>query len=173
MHLLAENAHRTESANRLTVSRVQCRAFADDNNSTSTQTATPTPNVAVLDKLVSVFASKPPIEWRKLIAHSKQWPQLSGSVLARCNTVEHDTVYNACSHATSSNHVAVNIRTRVACEETACACECSTLRDPHCHARGDIHNVMPELWSMQDCRAKRGRGRHREEVSIEKTSSAP
>ena len=39
--------------------------------------------VAVLDKLIAVFASKNPKEWRKLIAHSQQWPQLAEKVFER------------------------------------------------------------------------------------------
>ena len=31
----------------------------------------------VADKLIAVFADKTPAEWRKLIAHSKQWPSLA------------------------------------------------------------------------------------------------
>ena len=37
----------------------------------------------VSDKLISVFASKNLKEWRKLIAHSSQWPTLAPNVLAR------------------------------------------------------------------------------------------
>ena len=63
----------------------KCRARATNTDSSdkATQTTTPASNVAVLDKLIAVFSSKSPTEWRKLIAHSKQWPQLSASVLAR------------------------------------------------------------------------------------------
>ena len=80
---------RLGSAKTRTLRRAQYHAHSaySGNNSNSTQNVTPTPNVAVLDKLITVFASKSPIEWRKLIAHSKQWPQLSDSVLTRCNTV--------------------------------------------------------------------------------------
>ena len=39
--------------------------------------------VAVLDKLIAVFAGKTPKEWRKLIAHSQQWPQLAEKVFER------------------------------------------------------------------------------------------
>ncbi|CAL8466136.1 g5672 [Coccomyxa elongata] len=38
---------------------------------------------SVADKLIAVFASKSPAEWRKLIAFSKQWPTLADSVLER------------------------------------------------------------------------------------------
>ena len=37
----------------------------------------------VSDKLISVFASKNLKEWRKLIAHSSQWPTLAPNVFAR------------------------------------------------------------------------------------------
>lgn len=86
----AEIVQRSGSAKTRALRRAQCHAhsaYSGNNNSNSAQNVTPTPNVAVLDKLITVFASKSPIEWRKLIAHSKQWPQLSDSVLTRCNTV--------------------------------------------------------------------------------------
>ena len=38
---------------------------------------------SVADKLIAVFASKTPAEWRKLIAFSRQWPTLAD----RCSTV--------------------------------------------------------------------------------------
>ena len=40
--------------------------------------------VQVADKLIKAFQSKPQSDWRKLIAFSKQWPQLADSVFARC-----------------------------------------------------------------------------------------
>ena len=42
-------------------------------------------NKVVLDRLIAVFSAKSPTEWRKLIAHSKQWPQLAEGVLSRCS----------------------------------------------------------------------------------------
>ncbi|EIE21209.1 hypothetical protein COCSUDRAFT_17991 [Coccomyxa subellipsoidea C-169] len=38
---------------------------------------------SVADKLIDVFASKTPAEWRKLIAFSRQWPTLADSVFDR------------------------------------------------------------------------------------------
>ena len=38
----------------------------------------------VADKLIKAFQSKPQSDWRKLIAFSKQWPQLADSVFSRC-----------------------------------------------------------------------------------------
>lgn len=65
---------------------VSCRAQAaspEPLSTTSTSAAAPVQNNAVLDKLIVVFSAKTPTEWRKLIAHSKQWPQLAGGVLSR------------------------------------------------------------------------------------------
>lgn len=39
--------------------------------------------IKVADKLIKAFQSKPQSDWRKLIAFSKQWPQLADSVFAR------------------------------------------------------------------------------------------
>ena len=180
---------RTDCAKRKTVTRVRCHAHSassDHNSNTSTQTATPTPNVAVLDKLITVFASKSPIEWRKLIAHSKQWPQLSGSVLARCNTVYQGVACTAFSHAMASNHVAVHVLFTIilydACDGKACDTSCSTRWAAAQPIRLLISQVLSntylpvtglKLRSMQNCRAKRGRGRSREEGSLTKASSAP
>ena len=41
-------------------------------------------NREVSDKLIEVFRSKQPAEWRRLIAYSKQWPMLAQGVLDRC-----------------------------------------------------------------------------------------
>ena len=41
-------------------------------------------NREVSDKLIEVFRSKKPAEWRKLIAYSRQWPVLARGVLDRC-----------------------------------------------------------------------------------------
>ncbi|KAL4430000.1 hypothetical protein ABPG77_004370 [Micractinium sp. CCAP 211/92] len=40
-------------------------------------------NREVSDKLIEVFQSKKPAEWRKLIAYSRQWPMLAQGVLDR------------------------------------------------------------------------------------------
>lgn len=40
-------------------------------------------NQEVCDKLVDVFRSKEPADWRKLIAYSKQWPVLAQGVFDR------------------------------------------------------------------------------------------
>ncbi|KAL0030421.1 hypothetical protein WJX79_003849 [Trebouxia sp. C0005] len=73
---------------------VCCRAQAASPEPVSTTAAAaPVPNIAVLDKLIAVFSAKTPTEWRKLIAHSKQWPQLAGGVLSRLqdkSDSEHD-----------------------------------------------------------------------------------
>ena len=37
----------------------------------------------VLDKLIAVFEGRPTKEWRKLIAHSRQWPVLAEKVFER------------------------------------------------------------------------------------------
>ncbi|KAL3151877.1 hypothetical protein ABBQ38_012838 [Trebouxia sp. C0009 RCD-2024] len=84
------------------------RSAHSDTDTTSEQSASHAPNVAILDKLIAVFASKSPTEWRKLIAHSKQWPELSGSVLARCTAATVHCTY-AFSRATASAQVAVRL----------------------------------------------------------------
>jgi hypothetical protein len=40
-------------------------------------------NQEVCDKLVDVFSTKDPADWRKLIAYSKQWPVLAQGVFDR------------------------------------------------------------------------------------------
>ena len=40
---------------------------------------------SVADKLIAVFASKSPAEWRKLIAFSKQWPTLADRQALSCS----------------------------------------------------------------------------------------
>lgn len=40
---------------------------------------------SVADKLIAVFASKSPAEWRKLIAFSKQWPTLADRQAPSCS----------------------------------------------------------------------------------------
>lgn len=40
--------------------------------------------IAVCDKLIKAFQSKPQNEWRTLIAYSKQWPTLADKVFSRC-----------------------------------------------------------------------------------------
>ena len=80
------------------------RAAKTESSDTATQAVTSAPNVAVLDKLIAVFSSKSPTEWRKLIAHSKQWPQLSGSVLARYAIKSEDTVYAILTSAIALLH---------------------------------------------------------------------
>lgn len=71
----------------------------------ATPSPTPTsPDVAVLDKLISVFATKTPKEWRKLIAHSKQWPLLAGGVLQRslCSAGIVTETHNMCASIKST-----------------------------------------------------------------------
>lgn len=66
---------------------VDCCAHAAHSQPTqapSSSNTAPVQSKAVLDRLIAVFAAKSPTEWRKLIAHSKQWPQLAAGVLARC-----------------------------------------------------------------------------------------
>lgn len=71
--------------------RGSCRLGVLRSTAQAAQTAAPAsdtkvpPSNVVLDKLISVFAAKTPKEWRKLIAHSKQWPDLAGGVLQRYN----------------------------------------------------------------------------------------
>ncbi|KAL3159024.1 hypothetical protein ABBQ32_011024 [Trebouxia sp. C0010 RCD-2024] len=79
----AVNHADTANAYTVTEAKSHARPAQADTDTTSEQTASHAPNVAILDKLIAVFASKSPTEWRKLIAHSKQWPELSVSVLAR------------------------------------------------------------------------------------------
>lgn len=112
--LLIDNMHRfagtvkvADSASTYTNNRA--KSCARSAYSDTQHTAAHAPNVAILDKLIAVFASKSPTEWRKLIAHSKQWPQLSGSVLARC-TIVHCTACVASSHALAPSHVAMHLQ---------------------------------------------------------------
>lgn len=71
--------------------QVDCRAQVAEDIEAPEVPAAPVPtapttdNTAVLDKLIAVFESKTPKEWRKLIAHSSQWPQLSEKVFNRCS----------------------------------------------------------------------------------------
>lgn len=39
--------------------------------------------IKISEKLIKAFQAKPQSDWRKLIAFSKQWPQLADSVFAR------------------------------------------------------------------------------------------
>ena len=58
-------------------------------------------NREVYDKLIEVFRSKKPADWRKLIAYSKQWPSLAPGVLAR---VEERAAAAAAAAAATTGH---------------------------------------------------------------------
>lgn len=110
MHHFAGTVNHAHTAHAYTVNEAKShtRSAHSDTDTTSEQSASHAPNVAILDKLIAVFASKSPTEWRKLIAHSKQWPELSGSVLARCTAATVHCTY-AFSRATASAQVAVRL----------------------------------------------------------------